>query len=72
MGHSSHRGSRGIGSDFISEYPDTWAIILLTLSYRIHIEVETRWHHFGRRHFQKHFLVRKCMNFTQDFTEVCS
>ena len=27
---------------------------------------------FSRRHFQMHFLERKCMNFDCSFTEVCS
>ena len=33
---------------------------------------ETKWPPFSRRHFQMHFLGWKCMNFTSDFTEVCS
>ena len=33
---------------------------------------ETKLQPFSRRHFQMHFLQWKCMNFTSDFTEVCS
>ena len=28
-----------------------------------HIEAETKWTRFRRRHFQMHFIERKCMNF---------
>ena len=27
--------------------------------------------HFGRQHFQMHFLKWKCMNFAEDFTKIC-
>ena len=35
-----------------------------------HIEAETEWPPFTRRHFQMHFLEWKCMNFDWNFTEV--
>ena len=31
-----------------------------------------KWPPFRRRHFQMHFLIRKCLNSDLDFTEVCS
>ena len=37
-----------------------------------HIEAETKWPPFSRRHFQMDFLEWKCMNFDSHFTEVCS
>ena len=37
-----------------------------------HIEAETKWPPFSRRHFRTHFLEWKCYNFDQNFTEVCS
>ena len=37
-----------------------------------HIEAETKWTPFRRRHFQMHFLEWKYVNFDYDFTEVCS
>ena len=37
-----------------------------------HIEAETKWTPFRRRHFQMHFLEWKYVNFYYDFTEVCS
>ena len=36
-----------------------------------HIETETKWPPFSRRHFQMHLLEWECMNFDIDFTEVC-
>ena len=32
---------------------------------------KTKWSSFSRQHFQMHFLEWKCINFNQDFTEVC-
>ena len=46
-----------------------------TYSYRKHcwhIEPETKWPPFYRRHFQLFFLGLKCMTFDEDFAEVCS
>ena len=37
-----------------------------------HIEAETKWPSFRRRHFQTHFLERKSMNFDSNFTKACS
>ena len=37
-----------------------------------HIEAETKWPPFCRRHFQMHFLEWKCLNIDYNFTEVCS
>ena len=37
-----------------------------------HIEAGNKWLPFSRLHFWMHFLDRKCLNFYQDFTEVCS
>ena len=37
-----------------------------------HIEAETKWVPFSRWHFQLHFRELKCVNFDEDFTEVCS
>ena len=31
-----------------------------------------KWPTFTRRHFQIHFLEWKCVNFDEDFTEICS
>ena len=31
-----------------------------------------KWPPYSRRHFEIHFLEWKCMNFDQNFTEVCS
>ena len=36
-----------------------------------HIEAETKWTPFRRRHFQWHFLEWKCVNSYWNFTEVC-
>ena len=36
----------------------------------LHIETETKWPPFSRRHFQVHFLEWKYINFDYDFTEV--
>ena len=48
-----------------SAYASTGGIsVYLTEAYLI--ETETKWH------FQMHFLEWKCMNFDQDFIEVCS
>ena len=37
-----------------------------------HIEAETKWPTFSRRHFQMHFLQWKYLNFEYNLTEVCS
>ena len=37
-----------------------------------HIEAETKWPPFSRRHVQRHFLEWKCVNCDLVFTEVCS
>ena len=37
-----------------------------------HIEAETKWPTFRRRHFQTYFLQWKCLNFDENVTEVCS
>ena len=37
-----------------------------------HIEAETRWPPFFRRHFRTHFLEWKCYNIGHNFTEVFS
>ena len=37
-----------------------------------HIEAETKWPTFSRRHFERDFLEWKCMNIDWNFTEVCS
>ena len=37
-----------------------------------HIEAETRWPLFPRRHFQMHLLEWKSMNFAEDAIEICS
>ena len=37
-----------------------------------HIEAGTRLPPFSRRHIQMHFLEWKCINFDENFTEVCS
>ena len=37
-----------------------------------HIETETKWTPFRRRHFQVHFLEWRCLNSKQNFTDVCS
>ena len=37
-----------------------------------HIEAETKWPPFSRRHFQMRFTEWECVIFYQDFTEVCS
>ena len=37
-----------------------------------HIEAETKWTPFRRRHFEVHFLEWKCLNSDWDFIEVCS
>ena len=36
------------------------------------IEAQTKWPPFSRRHFQVHFLERKCLNSDYNFNEVCS
>ena len=36
-----------------------------------HIEAQTKWQSFRKRYFQMHFLKWKCLNFDQDFAEVC-
>ena len=38
----------------------------------LHIGAKIKWLPFRRQYFQMHFLEWKCMNFDQDFTEVCS
>ena len=45
-----------------------WGMCFLVVECRIsllcyHIEAETKWTPFPRRHFQMHFLEWKCMNF---------
>ena len=41
--------------------------------YRLtHIEAETKWPPFRRRHFQMHFPEWKYLNFDSNFTEICS
>ena len=42
-----------------------------TVSMAWHIEAEIKLPPFRRRHFQMHVLESKCMNFAEDFTEVC-
>ena len=37
-----------------------------------HIEAKTKWPPFSRRHFEMDLLEWKCMNFYENFTEVCS
>ena len=37
-----------------------------------HIETETKWPPFRRRHFQVHFLECKLLNFKSNFTEIWS
>ena len=37
-----------------------------------HIEAETKLPPFSRRHFQRHFLEWKCMNYDKDFNKTCS
>ena len=37
-----------------------------------HIEAETKWPPFSRRHFKMLFLEWKCMNFHSNFIEFCS
>ena len=43
-----------------------------SISMAYHIEAETKWPPFFRRHFQIYFLEWKCRNFNGDFTGVCS
>ena len=42
------------------------------MSIILHIAAETKWTPFRRRHFQMHFLERKCLNSDESFTEICS
>ena len=35
-----------------------------------HIEAETKWSPFRRRHFEMHFSEWKCINFDRDFTDI--
>ena len=52
-----------------------WFLGLLTTSYMVvlkHIETETKWPTFRRRHCEMHFLEWKYMNFDWCSTEVCS
>ena len=37
----------------------------------LHIETGIKWPPFRRRHFQMHFLKRKCMNFDWNSIEIC-
>ena len=37
-----------------------------------HIETNTKWKQFGRRHIQMHFLEWKWLYFDWDFIEICS
>ena len=36
------------------------------------MEAETKWPPISRRYFHMHFLEWRCINFNQDFTEICS
>ena len=38
----------------------------------LHIESETKWPPFRRRHFQVHFVECKLLNFNHNFPEICS
>ena len=38
----------------------------------LHIESETKWSPFCRRHFQVHFVEWKLLNFNHNFPEICS
>ena len=42
-----------------------------TLTAHLHIEVETKWQPFHRRHFEVCFLEWKLSNLKQNFTEIC-
>ena len=39
---------------------------------RQHIEAETKWTPFRRRHFEVHFIEWKCLNSDWNFIEICS
>ena len=50
-----------------------WIIVKFCKEHgRYHIEAETKWTPFHRRHFEVHFLEWKCLNSDWNFIEVCS
>ena len=44
---------------------------MVHVTYCQHIEVETKWFTFSKRHLQMLFPEWKCINFDWDFTEIC-
>ena len=47
-------------------------IVTLNILVSYHIEVETKWPPFLKRHFQMHLPEWRCMDFIQNFTETYS
>ena len=62
--------SANVWAKHAGDWPDNvWVHFLWTphwpgrINFWYHIEAETKWPPFSRRHFQMHFLEWKCMNF---------